>query len=154
MTRKAGLKRWLYVLICCLSGALAGCGSGGSGSGDTPATTKTFSNGASLSIVATGQGSYRIQADQLQNAAGFDVSLDYTPTEMSGPQLTQGSILPGAILAANTGTPGHLRFAMLSNTGFSGSGALVNIQFGSDSGRGTLSLESVTIIDPKGRLYQ
>jgi len=127
-----------------------GCGNGGSDGG--PTTSIAFKDGASVSIVPSGNGKYVVQGDNLSGVAGVDLSVSYDSATMSSPTVTLGDLFSGSLFAANPANP--IRIAIVSSTGFSGSGEIATISFATDEGAGEISIEKLEMINSSGRRFQ
>ncbi|KAB0670235.1 hypothetical protein F6V30_08735 [Oryzomonas sagensis] len=123
---------------------LAACGSGDS------APTSGNQTASHLSIVPSGNGIYVIRGDNLSDTAGIELTLSYDKANMSSPTVTQGTFISGAMLVANTLTPGTIRIAMISNRAFSGSGPIATVSFATVTGAGTIGISSYSIINSNG----
>ena len=79
-------------------------------------------------ITQSGAGTYLVQAN-LTNVAGIDLTINYDATYLASPQVTQGALVSGSMMAYNPNVPGTLRVAIVSATSISGSGTLCTISF-------------------------
>lgn len=112
----------------------------------------SLSLGATVSVTPTGtssNGVYTVQGSDMDGVAGFDLVLKYDSPALASPTVSQGSLISGAILVANTNTAGTIRIAVVSNKSFSGSGTLVTITFATHKG-GTVSPASFNPINSTG----
>ena len=107
----------------------------------------------SLAIVPEGNGVFVVQAGNLSNVAGMNLTVGYDTTLYSSPVVTQGTFVSGATFAANTATPGAIKIALVNTTPFSGSGAIAIITFtNATRNQGALpTLSSVNMIDSSGQ---
>lgn len=103
---------------------------------------------ASLSIVAAGNGVYNIQGTSMDGVAGIQFDIIYE--QMTQPTVASGTLVGGAMLAANTSKSGNIKAAIISTTPFSGSGTVATITFASHSNTAPLPTLSYTMIDSKG----
>ncbi len=105
---------------------------------------------ASVSIISSGGGTYIIKGDAMEGVAGIDLSLSYDSSSLATPSVSQGGLISGAMMAANTATSGTIKIAVISTRTFSGSGPIAVVTFASQKGAGGLSLVSANMLDGKG----
>jgi len=130
--------------------AIMGCGSGGD-SDSAPSQTKiVLSNGASISIVDSGNGTNVVQGENLQGVAGFDIRMSYDPAVMNPPTVAQGELVSGFMFAANTTTPGLIKAAIISTRAVSGTGPILMLAFLPGESTGSVALDRVIMIDASG----
>lgn len=91
--------------------------------------TVTVSEVSALSIVPSSPGVFTVQAINLANVAGIELTITYDASSLANPQVTSGAITSGAMTVANTSVPGTVRFALVSAKPISGTGSLVTISF-------------------------
>ncbi len=104
-----------------------------------------------LSLQPMGDSAYQLQAAALDGAAGLDVTLSYNPSVLTAPQVVQGPLLTGAMMAVNPNTPGIVRISAVTLSPMRGSGALLTITFTRGSGgQGILNL-AARLIDLSGK---
>ena len=140
------MKNLLAGLIVVAAGVLAGCGGGGQSSSSACkeiASSAAKTVAASVSTVTQGSGVYIIQGDAMDGVAGIDLNISY-PSTLSSPTVTQGALISGAMMVANTNNPGSIKIAIISSKGFSGSGELVRITF-ANQGSGTITVSASMI---------
>lgn len=89
----------------------------------------TFAMAASVSIVPAGGNKYTVQGDNMDGVAGIDMIISYDGSLISANPVTQGSLIAGAMMAANTNNPGSIKIAIISTKAFSGSGPIATITF-------------------------
>lgn len=105
--------------------------------------------GASISITPSGNGNFIIQGNSMDGVSGIDLSIVYDKSSLASPSVSQGSLLSGAMMAANTNNPGAIRIVIISSKAFSGSGQVATISFATYAGNGSISVAS-TMINSKG----
>jgi hypothetical protein len=105
---------------------------------------------AAVHIVASGSNSYSIQAQNMDGIAAIQLDITYDTSSMATPTVTQGSIVSGAMLAANTTNPGVIRIAIISTGTFSGSGQVASISFGSKTGSNGITSITTSMFDIMG----
>ncbi|MBV5340975.1 MAG: hypothetical protein J0665_15695 [Deltaproteobacteria bacterium] len=113
----------------------------------------TIAMGASVTFTSSGSGSYLIQGNNMDGVAGIQLDIAYDATSLSSPTVTQGGLVSGAMLAANTSNPGVIKLAIISTTPFSGSGLIATISFASKTGNGGITSVASSMIDSKGSAY-
>lgn len=104
---------------------------------------------ANISIIP-GIGSYVVQGTGMDGVAGIQLDVSYDASSLATPTVTQGNLVAGAMLAANTSKPGSIRIAIISTTPFSGSGQIATISFASKAGNGGITSITSSMIDSKG----
>ncbi len=105
--------------------------------------------GAAISISQSG-GAYAIQGSGMDGVAGIDLTVTYDTSSFSSPTVTQGPLVSGALMAANTNLAGSVKVAIISSRPFSGSGVLATLSFAKSSG-GTPIISSYSMIDSTGK---
>ena len=141
--KRSPLHRWI-VAGCLVAGMLVLFGCGGGGEDDIPSQSKT------LKIVPTGSSTYSIQANNMDGVAGIELNIAYDAALLANPTVTQGELVSGAMLAANTSKPGIIRIAIISTRDFSGSGQVASISFSSIAGLGGITSITANIINNMG----
>ncbi len=105
---------------------------------------------ASVTITPAGNSSYSVKGDSMDGVAGIDLTIIYDSSSLSTPTVTQGSLVSGALMAANTNNPGSIKIAIISTKSFSGSGEIATVSFTPLSGSGGITSASVNMINSKG----
>ncbi len=95
---------------------------------------------------------YALQGTDFSDASGMDITIRYDPTALAGPQVVQGGLIGGALMAINASTPGMIRLALVRVTAISGSGTIATITFTrlNSTGADILSLVS-SVINSAGK---
>jgi hypothetical protein len=90
---------------------------------------------------------YALQGTDFSDASGMDITIRYDPTALAGPQVVQGGLIGGALMAINASTPGMIRLALVRVTAINGSGTIATITFTrlKSTGSDILSLASSVI---------
>jgi hypothetical protein len=138
--------------------SLCSCGGGGdTGTLDCSSSTNvvTTSSGkvvasATATVIPSGASSYSILGTNMDNVAGIQLDITYDKGSLANPTITQGALVAGALLAANTSRPGLIKIAIISTHAFSGSGEIAVISFASKTGNGGITSISTSMIDSKG----
>jgi len=101
----------------------------------------SFALGApSVSIDSSGSGNgvYIIQVSNMDGVSGFDLALNYDNTVLASPSVSQGSLVSGAMFAANPNySKNSIKIAVVSTKSFSGSGPVATITFATHTGTGS-----------------
>ena len=106
---------------------------------------------ASVSVTPTGNpASFSVDGTGMDGVAGIQLDIAYDAASMSSPTVTQGGLVSGAMLAANTSRPGFIKIAIVSTRAFSGSGQIATISFASKTGSGGITSVTSSMIDSKG----
>ena len=107
---------------------------------------------ADVTIVPSGRGVFIVQGTGLAGVAALDFTIAYDAATLSNPAVAPGSLVSGGMTAANAGTPGVLRLAIITTRPITGEGPIATVTFepkGSSGGR-ILSLEA-SLSDEKGK---
>ncbi len=102
---------------------------------------------ATVSINTSGDKSYSVQGSGMSGVAGLQLNIKYDSTSLNTPTVTQGGLVAGAMLAANTSNPGSISIAIISTRPFSDSGQIATISFASKTGSGGIISANVNMIN-------
>ncbi len=92
-----------------------------------------------------------MQGFSLTNAAGIDVTIAYDTSTLSDPRVVRGDQLSGAMMAANTNTPGIIRIAAVKNGAMGETGVIASISFNTAEGsNGKILSLGANVIDSSG----
>ncbi len=105
---------------------------------------------ASLLVTSTGNGSYALVGEGLNQVGGMELTLGYDSAALGSPVVSWGSLLSGAIKMANTGQPGLIRIALVTTTPISGSGQLAQISFSTRNGNAGFTSIMAKLINAAG----
>lgn len=105
---------------------------------------------ANVSVTPSGDSSYTLQGTGMNGVAGIQLDITYDTASLASPTVTKGGLVSGAMLAANTLTPGSIKIAIVSTSSFSASGQIATISFASKTGTGGITSANVSMIDSKG----
>jgi hypothetical protein len=86
----------------------------------------------------------------MNGVAGIQLDIVYDTSSLSSPTVTQGGLVSGAMLAANTSRPGSIKIAIVSTNAFSTSGQIASISFAGKTGTGGITSANVSMIDTRG----
>lgn len=118
------------------------------------AMTSAAAFAAEVILTANGDGRYSLDGLAMDGVAGIELSIAYDSNSLSGPAVNQGALVSGAMMAANTNTPGFIKVAIISTKPFSGNGQILSVNFSGKSGaEGIISLNT-RMIDVKGATLQ
>ncbi len=110
----------------------------------------TLALGASVTFTSSASGDYLILGNNMDGVAGIQLNVTYDKASLATPTVTQGGLVSGAMLAANTTQPGIIKIAIVSTRTFSGSGQIATISFASKTGNGRITSITTSMIDSKG----
>ncbi|NTV49701.1 MAG: hypothetical protein HGB32_02640 [Geobacteraceae bacterium] len=110
----------------------------------------TFAFPASVTFSSPSAGNYIILGSNMDGVAGIQLNVTYDAASLATPTVTQGGLVAGAMLAANTTQPGIIKIAIISTRAFSGSGQIATISFASKKGSGGITSITTDMIDSKG----
>jgi len=105
---------------------------------------------ALLTISSSGNGVFILQGAGLAGVGGIDATISYDTATLANPRVVQGVLISGAMMVANTNSPGVVRIVVISNNVIAGSGVVATISFdrpGGSAGK-ILSLKA-GLIDAK-----
>lgn len=105
---------------------------------------------ASIAVSPSGSGTFVVQGMDMNGVAGIQLNLMYDSTSLATPSVTQGSLVAGALLTANTSVPGTIRIAIIRPNPFSGNGQIASISFASYNSPGGITSISANLIDARG----
>lgn len=112
-------------------------------------TTPAFA--ASVSVLPTGNpATFSVEGTGMDGVAGIQLDIAYDASSLATPTVTQGSLVSGAMLAANTSRPGLIKVAIISTRPFSGSGPIATISFTKTGSASTPTITSKSLIDSTG----
>ena len=83
----------------------------------------------SVAIGPSSDGVYEVQGNDFSDASGIDITIRYDPAALASPQVVQGGLVGGALMAVNTSTSGKIRLALIRVTAINGSGTIATITF-------------------------
>ena len=109
----------------------------------------------SPTLLQTGKNTYAVQGSNLDKVAGIGFVINYDPTTMANPRVTQGSLSSEMLMVANTNQPGTMSVAFVNSypNGKSGSGTIAEITFDSlKSSPGTINISRPQLFDVNGIL--
>lgn len=109
--------------------------------------TAQLAFGAAISVVPSGNGVFTINGENMDGIAGIELLLSYDPSAMSIPTVTQGSLINGALMAANTNKPGSIKIGIATAGAFSGSGTVAVVSFSQNKASGNLVITSSNTIN-------
>jgi hypothetical protein len=78
---------------------------------------------------STDGSSYVLQGIGMENAAAMDIIVFYDPATLASPQITQGAMINGAMIAVNDTVPGTVRMGIVRTTPVTGTGVIVTLTF-------------------------
>ncbi len=105
---------------------------------------------STIAMTSLGGTSFDLQGIDVSGAAAFDITISYDASGLSGPVVTQGSLVSGAMMAINTNTPGAIRIALIRTTPVQGTGSIASIVFSGSGGSGIKAL-SAALADINGK---
>jgi hypothetical protein len=83
----------------------------------------------SVTVGSVSDTVYEVRGNDFSNASGIDVTIRYDPAALAGPQVAQGALVGGALMAVNASTPGKIRLALVRVAAINGSGTIATITF-------------------------
>lgn len=84
---------------------------------------------STVAIAPSGDSSFILQGNGVENAAAMDIIINYDTTSLSSPQVAQGAMISGAMMAVNDSAPGTLRLAVIRTTPIQGTGVIATLTF-------------------------
>lgn len=105
-----------------------------------------------VTIAPLSDNAYGVQGIGVAAASGMDIIIRYDSTALTAPQVAQGGLVSGALMAVNVSVPGTIRLALVRVTPISGSGTIATVTFARLKSTGTDILALISsIIDSSGR---
>ncbi|MFA7403935.1 MAG: cohesin domain-containing protein [Pelobacteraceae bacterium] len=129
----------LYLCSCSNGSSAVDCGS-----------LQTTVGSAALVVSPSGDSSYTVQGTGMDGVAGIQLDITYDAASLANPTVTQGDLVAGAMVAANTSHPGVIKIVIVSARAFSGSGQIATISFASKTGSGGITSITTGMIDRNG----
>jgi len=83
----------------------------------------------SVTISPSSDGVYEVQGNNFSDSSGIDITIRYDPAALASPQVAQGGLVGGALMAVNASTSGKIRLALVRVTAINGSGTIATITF-------------------------
>jgi hypothetical protein len=106
--------------------------------------------GASVSVKPSGDGIFIIHGNNMDGVVGIELLVDYDSPSLASPKVEQGSLVSGAMFAANPNFKAStVKIGIISTTPFSGSGQIAVITFASHTGTGSITV-STNMINSRG----
>lgn len=84
---------------------------------------------STVAITPAGNSSFIVQGSGVENAAAMDIIINYDTTTLSSPQVAQGAMISGAMMAVNDSVPGSLRLGIIRTTPIKGTGVIATVTF-------------------------
>jgi hypothetical protein len=107
-----------------------------------------------VSVTPSGNGIYTVNGSGFSGVSGVDMVITYDTATLSNPKVTQGSLMAGSMMIANTNVAGSIRLGLVHASGVSGSGPIATVNFTVRSGSSPARVPvvaSVKLIDASGR---
>jgi hypothetical protein len=105
---------------------------------------------ATVTVTPSGDSSYTVLGTGMDGVAGIQLDIYYDAASLATPTVTQGGLVSGAMLAANTSQAGLIKIAIISTRAFFGSGQIAALSFASKTGSGGITSITTSMIDSKG----
>lgn len=82
-----------------------------------------------ITVSSAGSGVFVVQGIGMDGVSAMDIVLQYDATTLANPRVEQGSLIIGAMMAANPNVPGTVRIAIIRTTPVAGSGSILLLTF-------------------------
>jgi hypothetical protein len=106
-------------------------------------------------ITPQSDGVYVIQGIDFSGVSGVDLTIHYDPAALAGPRVSQGSLVGGALMAANLSTPGTARLALVRAVAINGSGPIATVTFNRVGSTGAdIQALTASVLSGSGRTIQ
>ena len=103
-------------------------------------------------IQPLGDGRYSVNGTQLDGVAAMELNIRYNSSIISAPTVNSGSLITGAVMAANTNQNGSITAAILRTSPvLSGSGQILGLNFAGHSAPDGITEISAKVLDINGR---
>ena len=109
---------------------------------------------ADVSLTDSGDGRFSVNGAAMDGVAGIELSILYDSSLLASPVVTQGGLVSGGMMAANTNNPGTIRVAIISTRPFTGSGQIIALHFPGRSGSGGITSFNAKLINLQGAPVQ
>lgn len=106
---------------------------------------------STISLTASGDSTYQLLGIGLEGVAGFDITVNYDAAVLVSPQVTQGPLISGAMIAVNPNTPGVVRISAVTISPVKGSGQLFAMSFTRKAGGQGIKNLAARLIDMSGK---
>lgn len=83
----------------------------------------------SVTIGPASDSVYEVKGNDFSDSSGIDITIRYDPAALASPQVAQGGLVGGALMAVNVSTSGKIRLALVRVTAINGSGTIATITF-------------------------
>jgi len=102
----------------------------------------------SVTIAPASDSVYVVQGNDFSGVSGVDATIRYDATALASPNVVQGGLVSGAIMAVNASTPGMVRLALVRVTAMNGSGPIAMVTFTRLKSTGTdiQSLNTIALV--------
>ncbi len=108
-----------------------------------------------LTISAAGNGVFILQGAGMEGTAALDITLNYDASTLANPKVEQGSLIYGAMMAANPNIPGIVRVAVIRTTPITGNGPILTFAFDRKGGSpGKITGLNIRLSDISGKPLQ
>lgn len=94
-----------------------------------PAAHGVFAASGAVIMTPASDSAYVIQGNDLSGLSGLDITVNYDPSSVSSPKITQGSLVAGALSAVNVSKPGTMRLAIVRTSEIKGTGTVATVSF-------------------------
>lgn len=84
---------------------------------------------STVAIAPSGGSSFVVQGSGVENAAAMDIVINYDPASLASPQVAQGAMIAGAMMAVNDSAPGIVRLGIIRTAPIQGSGVIATLTF-------------------------
>jgi uncharacterized repeat protein (TIGR02543 family) len=132
------------------------CGSSQQSSAAARVMTEALAvtSNSSVTLIPLGNGSYAIQGTNMDGVSAIKLNIAYDTTTLGAPSVTQGTLVSGAMLLANTTTShGFISVGIISTNPLSGSGPIAVISFATWNSASTVPLlKGYELSDTNGHL--
>ena len=83
----------------------------------------------SVTIAPASDSVYVVQGNDFSGVSGVDATIRYDTSALANPNVVQGGLVSGAIMAVNAATPGMVRLALVRIAEMNGSGPIATVTF-------------------------
>ena len=84
---------------------------------------------STVAIMPSGENSFILQGSGVENAAAMDITISYDASTLGSPQVAQGALISGAMMAVNDTLPGIVRIGIIRLSPISGTGTIATLTF-------------------------
>jgi hypothetical protein len=108
---------------------------------------------STVSTSSAGDGVFIVQGVGIESAAALEINIVYDTTTLASPQVVEGPLIAGAMIAVNPNVPGSIKIVVVRLSPVKGSGVIATLTFNrTGSSPGKIIALSTRLADVNGTL--